>query len=144
MNLRMMSTAMLVLALAACATGNGYRSSNNGYRNSNNCQACGVVQRIETYSGERRTSGGGAVAGAIIGGVLGNQVGKGDGRKAATVVGAVAGGIAGNAIERNANNWHEISVRMSDGRQLVFTQNDLHGVREGSRAVIRNDRVHLN
>ena len=148
MNFRIVSVALLALGLSACSTsGNGYNNgySSSGYRSSSNCYDCGVVQRIDSYTGERRTTGGGAVAGAVIGGVLGSQVGSGDGKKAATIAGAVAGGLAGNAIEKNMNqNWHDVTVRMNDGRQVVVTQNQLNGVREGSRVVIRNGRAQLD
>ena len=152
MSLRILTATGLALALGACSTGYDTRSDNNRYDGDRaysgsaaNCNDCGVVQRIESYSGERRTSGVGAVAGAIVGGALGNQVGSGDGKKVATVAGAVAGGIAGNAIERNRNQtWYDVTVRMNDGRVLVFSQNDLNGIREGSRIMVRNDRVQLN
>lgn len=145
MNIRIISAAILALSLSACTTSGNSYSGNNGYRSTSACQDCGVVQNIQSYSGERRTTGGGAVAGAIIGGVLGNQIGDGDGKTAATVVGAVAGGIAGNAVEKNMNqSWYDITVQMTDGRRLVFTQGKLDGVREGSRVVIRDGRVRLN
>jgi len=148
MKIGILFAAAAALALSACSSygGNdGYRSSS--YNNApTNCYDCGVVQRIENYTGEqRRTSGAGAVAGALIGGALGNQVGSGDGKKAATVAGAVAGGFAGNAIERNMDKtWHEVTIRMNDGRTVVLSQDDLNGVREGSRVIIRNGRAQLN
>ena len=148
MKLGIILTTAAALALSACSTSGGndnYRSS--GYNNSPvNCQDCGVVQRIENYSGEqRRTSGAGAVAGALIGGALGNQVGSGDGKTAATVAGAVAGGFAGNAIEKNMDKtWHEVTVLMTDGRTVVLSQDNLNGVQEGSRVIIRNGRAQLN
>jgi outer membrane lipoprotein SlyB len=102
------------------------------------------VQDINSYSGERRATGAGAVAGAIVGGAIGSQVGSGDGKKAATVAGAVVGGIAGHNIEKNAGGtWHEVTVRMDDGRVVVVTQDDLNGVREGSRVVVRDGRARL-
>ena len=148
MKLGIIFAAAAALALSACSSygGNdGNRSSS--YNNaSTNCYDCGVVQRIENYSGEqRRTSGVGAVAGALIGGALGNQVGGGDGKKVATVAGAVAGGFAGNAIEKNMDKtWHEVTVRMNDGRTVVLSQDNLNGVQEGSRVIIRNGRAQLN
>ena len=145
MNFRIVSIALLALGLGACTTsGSGYTSSNSGY-SSNNCNDCGVVQNINSYSGERRTSGVGAVTGAVVGGVLGNQVGSGDGKTAATVAGAVVGGIAGNAIEKNQNDtWYDITIRMNDGRQAVITQNHLNDIREGSRVIIRDGVARLN
>ena len=156
MNLRILPCAALALALSACSTtDNGYRS-HNGYDRAyggtttgsrlGDCYDCGVVQRIESYTGERRASGAGAVVGAVVGGALGNQIGKGDGKTAATVAGAVAGGFAGNAIEkRNGDQtWYNLTVLMADGRTLVVTQDDLNGVREGSRVVLRDGRAHLD
>lgn len=149
MKLGIIFAAAAALALSACSSYGG--SDNNRGSSYNNaptsCYDCGVVQRVESYTGEqRRTSGVGAVAGAVIGGALGNQVGSGDGKTAATVAGAVVGGIAGNAIERNNmdKTWHEVTVRMNDGRTVVLSQNDLNGVQEGSRVIIRNGRAELN
>jgi outer membrane lipoprotein SlyB len=149
MNLRIAFSAALALALSACSTydGNSGYSGYSGstYRGDGACYDCGVVQRIESYTGERRTSGVGAVTGAVVGAALGNQVGSGDGKTAATVAGAVAGGFAGNAIEKNRNQtWYNVTVRMNDGRTLVVTQNSLNGVNEGSRVVLRGDRVELD
>jgi outer membrane lipoprotein SlyB len=152
MNLRIVSCATLALALSACSTYDGndnYRDGRyygGGYSTPGNCYDCGVVQRIESYTGERRATGAGAVAGAVIGGALGNQVGKGDGRTAATVAGAVAGGFAGNAIEKRSGDqtWYNVTVMMNDGRTLVVTQDDLDGVSEGSRVVVRNGRAELD
>ena len=155
MNLRILPCAALALALSACSTydnGSGYRD--NGYyggtstysRVSGACYDCGVVQRIESYTGEKRATGAGAVVGAVVGGALGNQVGKGDGKTAATVAGAVAGGLAGNAIEKRTGDqtWFNVTVPMNDGRTIVVTQDDLNGVREGSRVVVRDGEAHLD
>ena len=149
MKLGIILAASAALALSACSSYGG--NDSNRSSSYNNAPAscyydCGVVQRIDNYSGEqRRTSGVGAVAGALIGGALGNQVGSGDGKKVATVAGAVAGGFAGNAIEKNMDKtWHEVTVRMNDGRTVVLSQDDLNGVREGSRVIIRNGRAQLN
>lgn len=145
MNFKFIPAALLALGLSACSTGGGYDNSYSNDRSVSNCYDCGVVQRIESYTGERRTTGAGAVAGAVIGGVIGNQVGSGDGKTAATVAGAVVGGIAGNAIEKNSNRtWYDVTVRMSDGRTLVVSQNGLNGIREGSRVVIRDGNAYLD
>lgn len=156
MNLRIVTSAALALALSACSTyDNDYRDRDRNYGSSSsygnvsrgaNCYDCGVVQRIESYTGERRASGAGAVVGAVVGGALGNQVGKGDGKTAATVAGAVAGGFAGNAIEKRTGDqtWFNVTVLMNDGRTLQVTQDDLNGVSEGSRVVIRDGRARLN
>ena len=61
------------------------------------------------------------------------------------MAGAVAGGFAGNAIEKNMDKtWHEVTVRMNDGRTVVLSQDNLNGVQEGSRVIIRNGRAQLN
>src|SRR5690606_11685916 len=92
--------------------GNDHRS--DGYRDFSNCGNCGVVQRIEGYADERRSTGAGVIAGVLIGGVLGNQVGSGSGRRAATVAGAIGGGIAGHAIESNMNHAsYDITIRLN-------------------------------
>lgn len=147
MKLRILFSAALALVLSACSTYDGNSSYNSpAYRsNGGACYDCGVVQRIESYTGERRASGVGAVTGAVVGAAIGNQVGSGDGKTAATVAGAVAGGFAGNAIEKNRNQtWYNLTVLMNDGRTLVVTQNSLNGINEGSRVVIRGDRAELD
>ena len=150
MDVRFALIAALGLGLSACATNDGtaYRPGYSTYGSGAvGCYDCGVVTGISSYTGEqRRTTGAGAVVGAVVGGALGNQVGSGDGKKAATVAGAVVGGIVGNNIEKNNadRTWYEVSVRMSDGRQVVITQDDLNGVREGSRVVLRNGKAYLD
>ena len=143
-NFRFLPAALLALGLSACSTGGGYDSRYAG-DSQGNCYDCGVVQRIESYTGERRTSGAGALAGAVIGGAIGNQVGSGDGKTAATVAGAVIGGIAGNEIEKNKNQtWYDLTIRMTDGRTLLVSQNGLNGIREGSRVVVRDGNAYLD
>lgn len=143
MKFRILLLALLTLILAACSSSGGYYGD-SGYRSPANCHDCGVVQRIDSYTGERRSTGAGAVTGAVVGGVIGSQIGSGDGKKAATVAGAVVGAVAGNEIEKNMNQtWHEVTVRMDDGRVVAVTQNDLNGVREGSRVIVRDGRARL-
>jgi len=147
MLIRAFVVSALALLLGACVSSGG-SYGNRGYNSPGGyayCQECGVVERIEQYSGERRAGGGGAVAGAIIGGVLGNQVGSGSGRKAATAAGAIAGGVAGHQIEKNVNSGsrYDLFVRMDDGRRIVLTQRDLRGIREGSRIRVSGDSARL-
>ncbi len=144
---RLVIIGVVVLSLSACASSGGHYgnrpySSHDGYAY---CQQCGVVERIERVYGERKSGGGGAVAGAIIGGVLGNQVGSGSGRKAATVAGAIAGGVAGNQIEKNTNAApvYDLFVHMDDGRRIVVSQRDLNGIREGSRIRVSGSSARL-
>jgi outer membrane lipoprotein SlyB len=140
----------LGLALSACTTSGNPHYANGPYYGSGAagvCVDCGVVQRISSYTGERRsTTGGGAVVGAVVGGALGNQVGSGDGKKAATVAGAVVGGIVGNNIEKNraGGTWYELQVQMADGRNVTVTQDDLNGIREGARVRLRDGRAYLD
>lgn len=145
MLIRIATIAAFALALGACATGGYYRDRGVAPGGYAYCQDCGVVERIEQFHGERRASGGGAVAGAIIGGVLGNQVGSGSGRKAATAAGAIAGGVAGHQIEKNVNAsaQYDLFVRMDDGRRIVVTQRDLRGIREGSRVRVNGNTARL-
>jgi outer membrane lipoprotein SlyB len=148
MNIRLLSAAVLTLALSACATGPDYRS-NSGYPDQSHyagrCMNCGRVERIEQFRGERRSTGAGAVVGGIGGGVLGNTVGKGDGRTAATVVGAVGGAVVGNEIEKNNNgaSSFDIYVRMDNGRKLIVTQRDIGNIREGSYVSVEAGHARL-
>lgn len=140
---RILFVSALAMILSACASGpqRSYGAP-GGYAY---CQQCGVVERIEGVHGERRASGGGAVAGAIVGGVLGNQVGGGSGRRAATAAGAIAGGVAGHQIERevSAAATYDVFIRMDDGRRIVVNQRDLRGIREGSRVQVSGNSARL-
>ena len=150
MRLRFLSALLPALLLAACATpggyysghGGGYAPPQDGYAR---CANCGVVEKIDRVYGERNSSGGGAVLGGIIGAIVGNQIGSGSGRAAATVAGAIAGGAVGNSAERNANSapWYELYLRMDDGRRIVVSQRDRHGVRQGAYILIRNGQAYL-
>ena len=148
---RVLTTVLVALTLTACATDSGYRErygARDGYyddsRGVPSCTRCGIVDRIERYSGDVNTSGAGAVTGAIVAGAIGSQIGSGDGRRAATIAGAVAGGIAGNAIEREARDGaYDLYISMDDGRRVVVTQRELNGIREGSRVEILGGRARL-
>lgn len=138
----------LAIGLSACAD-TSYRRVDYQERSYANeqpdyCENCGVVERIEQYRADRRTSGGGAVLGAIVGGALGNQVGKGDGRKAATVAGAVVGGFAGNEIEKDRNgDIFELTIRMDSGERVTVSQDRLNGIDEGSRVIVGSQSARL-
>jgi outer membrane lipoprotein SlyB len=140
----------LALGLTGCMSSGSDHYAGNRYYGSGAagvCVDCGVVQSISSYTGERRgTTGAGAVVGAVVGGALGNQVGSGDGKKAATVAGAVVGGIVGNNIEKNRTDgtWYEMNVLMGDGRTVTVTQDDLNGIREGSRVRLRDGKAYLD
>ena len=167
MRTRLFIAAAGALALAGCATDGGYYTSDryhDGYDRYDRygdtryeradrydrvayvdrCFDCGVVERIERYYDDGRTTGVGAVTGAVVGGAIGNQVGSGSGRRAATVAGAVLGGIAGNEIEedRREGTRYDVYVRMNDGRTVVVSQRELDGVREGTRVRVTGGRAH--
>lgn len=144
--------AVSALSLAGCATGpsGGYSSgSGSAYGNSQaSCYDCGTVTRIEEGAGSRTPNATGAVVGAVIGGLAARELAKNrtdsDGKQnTATVGGAVAGGVVGNAIQNRAGTGYNIFVRMRDGREVVVSQDDLNGIREGSSVRIANNRATL-
>lgn len=153
-----MKSHMLALAIAAlspfalvgCATsGSGYADGGSGYGSSQaNCYDCGTVTRIEQGAGSRTPNATGAVVGAVIGGLAARELADNktdsEGRKnTATVAGAAAGGVIGNAIQNRAGTGYNIFVRMRDGREVVVSQDDLNGIREGSSVRIANNRATL-
>lgn len=144
--------AVSALSLAGCATSpsGGYSSgSGSAYGNSQaSCYDCGTVTRIEEGAGSRTPNATGAVVGAVIGGLAARELAKNrtdsDGKQnTATVGGAVAGGVVGNAIQNRAGTGYNIFVRMRDGREVVVSQDDLKGIREGSSVRIANNRATL-
>lgn len=144
--------AMSTLSLAGCATSpsGGYSSgSGSAYGNSQtSCYDCGTVTRIEQGAGSRTPNATGAVVGAVIGGLAARELAKNrtdsDGKQnTATVGGAVAGGVIGNTIQNRAGTGYNIFVRMRDGREVVVSQDDLNGIREGSSVRIANNRASL-
>jgi outer membrane lipoprotein SlyB len=163
MKTRLFIAAAGALALAGCVSDGGYYASDRYYDDDydrygydarygdrydrvsymDRCFDCGVVERIERYYDDGRTSGVGAVTGAVVGGALGSQVGSGSGRRAATVAGAVIGGIAGNEIEEEHREGtrYDVYVRMNDGRRVVVSQRELDGVREGTRVRVSGGRA---
>ena len=108
------------------------------------CGNCGNVESIREITTRAQGSGVGAAGGAILGGLLGNQVGSGHGRQLATVAGAVGGAVAGNQIEGNmkASHSYEIRVRLDDGSQRTFHQQNAPGWRDGDRVKIVNGALH--
>ena len=98
--------------------------------------------------GARATGALSVVVGAVIGGLAARELAKNrtdsDGKQnTATVGGAVAGGVVGNAIQNRAGTGYNIFVRMRDGREVVVSQDDLKGIREGSSVRIANNRATL-
>lgn len=138
------------LATAGCATSPGYSGGyNNGYSNAPaNCYDCGTVTRIEQGAGSRAPNATGAVVGGLVGAAVAREVAKdrtdSEGRQnTATAGGAVAGAVIGNAIQNRTGTGYNIYVRMSDGRQVVVSQDDLGAIREGSYVEVRNGRAYL-
>lgn len=141
---------MAALAMAGCATsspgyGGGYGS---GYGSAADCYDCGTVTRIEQGSGSRVPNATGAVIGGVVGAAAGREIAKdrtdSKGRQnTATVAGAVAGAAIGNAIQNRAGTGYNVYVRMRDGREIVVSQDDLGGIREGSYVEVRNGRAYL-
>ncbi len=144
--------AVSTLSLAGCATGPSGGYSNGGgsaYGNSQTaCYDCGTVTRIEQGAGSRTPNATGAVVGALIGGLAARELAKNrtdshGKQNTATVGGAVAGGVIGNTIQNRAGTGYNIFVRMRDGREIVVSQDDLNGIREGSSVRIANNRASL-
>ena len=146
---RILGLALLAAGLAACA------SAPSSHRHvyvspapsvaPSRCYSCGTVERIEMVYGARENTHTGAVLGGIVGGIAGNQVGKGDGKKAATVAGVVVGAAAGNAIEKKTNaQTYDVTVRMDDGRRIVFNRNNLGaGLRVGAYVHVDGNRLEV-
>jgi outer membrane lipoprotein SlyB len=106
----------------------------------NNCNNCGNIESIREITTRAQGSGVGAAGGAILGGLLGNQVGGGNGRSLATVAGAVGGAVVGNQVEGNmkASHSYEIHVRLDNGTQRTFHQQNPPGWRTGDRVKVVN------
>lgn len=110
------------------------------------CADCGVIVAIKAVEQAGGGTGLGAVAGGVVGGLLGHQIGGGGGKDVATIAGAVGGGYAGHQIEKKVKTTkhYEIIVRMDDGSQRTFTQDDEPGLMVGDKvkivdgALIRN------
>lgn len=130
--------ALSMLTLAGCASTSSGGYGNAGYGSSQgSCYDCGTVIRIEQGNGSRVPNATGAVIGGIVGAVAGREIAKGQTdstgrRNTATAAGAVAGAVVGNAIQNRAGMGYNIFVRMSDGREIVVSQDDLNGISEGS------------
>lgn len=136
------------LALSACATGSSSGYAGGGSSYGTNCYECGTVTRIEEGNGSRTPQATGAVVGAVVGGLAARELAKNEtdseGRQnTATVAGAAAGAAIGNAIQNRAGMGYNVFVRMADGRERVVSQDDLNGIRVGSRVEIRNNRAFL-
>lgn len=149
MKTRFLTLVLLVAGLGACASAPPVSRHAHvipaPYVAPARCNTCGTVERIETVFGARENTHTGAVLGGIVGGIAGNQVGKGDGKKAATVAGVVAGAAAGNAIDKRANaQTYDITIRMDDGRRVVFNRNSLGAsLRVGAYVHVDGNRLEV-
>src|SRR6267378_3695127 len=129
--------ACLAVLTAACASGPSSHSQPAPYDSRTPATYYGDTAyrdyaRVVAIDVERAaggTSGGGAILGGIVGGVLGHQVGSGRGNDAATVAGAIGGAVVGNEVEkrRASGERYRITVRLRDGREATYVQNDLNG-----------------
>ena len=151
MKIRTFGAAALfaALATAGCATSPGTAGGyGGGYSTAPaNCYDCGTVTRIEQGAGSRVPNATGAVVGGLVGAAVAREVAKdrtdSEGRQnTATAGGAVAGAVIGNAIQNRTGMGYNIYVRMSDGRQVVVSQDDLGPIREGSYVEVRNGRAY--
>jgi outer membrane lipoprotein SlyB len=149
LNPRYIAAASLALALAGCGSSPVNYSeprytSSGPYYNNVASNDFGRVVAIDSVRGDRRTSGGGAIAGAIIGGVIGHQVGSGRGNDVATAAGAIGGAVAGNEIERRRNDdeYYRVTVQLRDGREAAFNQESLDGLRVGDRVRVADNRLY--
>lgn len=143
--------AAAMLAVTGCATsgyGSGYGSTSPSpsYGSApSNCYDCGTVLRIEQVGGSSAPRATGAVLGGLVGAAAGRELADDESsgrRNTATAAGAVAGALAGNAIQKNVTDArYNVHVRMNDGRTTVVTQEDLGGIREGSRVRVYNGRA---
>jgi outer membrane lipoprotein SlyB len=144
MKVRYLAVVAAGIATAACGSDPYYNDSyaNQGpyYSHVADYSDSGRVVAIDVIGGPGHSTGAGAVIGGIVGGVLGHQVGSGRGNDVATAAGAVGGAVAGNEIEkrRSEGERYRITVRMRDGRDAAFEQDQLYGIRVGDR--VRIDR----
>jgi outer membrane lipoprotein SlyB len=148
MKQRVIAITAAALAAAACASDPAYYDSprHGGPEYSSRAPDYadhGRVVAIDVIGGSGRSTGAGAIVGGIVGGVLGHQVGSGRGNDVATVAGAVGGAVVGNEVEKRRNDGerYRIVVRLPDGRDSVFEQDSLYGIRVGDRVRIDAGRV---
>jgi outer membrane lipoprotein SlyB len=119
---------MVITAALVTATGAGAQAPAP-------CQTCGVVQSVNSYQQQEKTSGVGMVAGGVVGGVVGHQIGSGRGNTVATIAGAGLGALAGNEIEKNRKTktmW-SVSIRMDTGNVRTFNYSNPPTVATGDR-----------
>jgi outer membrane lipoprotein SlyB len=121
--LRLIGSAMLVGALAACATSSPDVVKRDAAQRLSQVQD-GTVLSVRNVTIDGGQSGGGALAGAVAGGVAGNSVGGKREAAVAGVLGAVAGAVVGNAVERAGTREEgvEILVQLKNGERRSLIQ----------------------
>ncbi len=131
MGFRSLFIVAVGLTLAACASAPPQRnqqSPGNDYPTPQvRCPDCGRVERIEVSQVSGASNGKSAVLGGIVGGVASGSSATGYG-----------------PVQRAVTPNYRISVRMDDGRRLVFIQGAISpNLHEGSTVRIENGRVVL-
>jgi outer membrane lipoprotein SlyB len=141
-------TGLSMLALASgCATGqydpNVYQGSQanmiGGYQS-------GVVTAVRDVAIQDDPTGFGAVSGAVIGGLIGSQVGGGSGQYIGATIGTTAGGVVGNSVENNTTaktEAQEITVRLSNGANIVIVQGNSQNIQSGERVKLMSHNGHF-
>ena len=110
------AAAMLVLALAACATPEPVPLEIRQ----------GVIEQISaTQIASNQHTGVGAVVGGLAGVGIGSLIGGGTGRDVAMVAGAVGGALIGNQVQKRNDTpvaAQQIIVRTKSGVLVAVTQ----------------------
>jgi len=121
---RAVSAAVLVVALAACATSDPDMISRDNTQVMSQVQD-GVVLSVRRVTVDGSQSGVGAVVGGVVG-AIGGAAGSGVQRESQVlgVLGAVAGAAAGNAAERLVTKEEaiEILVQLKGGERRAIVQ----------------------
>ena len=122
---------------------NGPQQQHQQQRYSGTCRDCATVQSVREVKQDGEGSGLGAIGGGVVGGLLGNQVGGGRGKTVGAVVGAVGGAYAGNEVEKSvrSSKHYEITVRLDDGNNRVFTVAQPPALQRGDRVRINNGQL---
>lgn len=114
------STLLLAVALAACATPAGNTQTSEME------MRAGVIEQISLIQIQsNQHQGVGAVVGGLVGLGLGSLVGGGTGRDVAMVAGALGGAYVGNEMQKKNEQTvqgQQIIVRTSNGVLVSVTQ----------------------
>jgi len=133
--MKLLSTLILALLLAACAGPNPYGASSENYTRSEANQTLqvsnGIILDLQPVSIDSEGNLIGKTAGGLIGGIAGSSVGDGRGSAAAAVAGAVVGGVIGNKAEAlyNEANGVQITVQLDNGQVQSVVQEVNENVR---------------